>query len=80
MEGFVSTFEAGVTHVLTWYKPNIMFDTEHPAHKKLQEIGKEITTVVKPKAVVVFSAHWAGERDVIEVNTSENADIIYEYV
>ena len=62
MEGFVSTVEAGVTHVLTCYKPNIMFDTEHPAHKKLQEIGKEITTVVKPKAVVVFSAHWAGER------------------
>lgn len=57
-----------------------MFDKDHLGYKKLQEIGKEITGKVKPKAVVVFSAHWQGERDVIEVNTSEITDLIYEYV
>ena len=57
-----------------------MYDTEHPAHSKLQEIGKEITTKVKPKAVVVFSAHWQAGKNRIEVNTAEKTDLIYEYV
>ena len=59
-----------VPHFSTDYeKPNIMFDYDHPAYRKLQEIGKEITTKVKPKAVVVFSAHRQAERTTIEVNT-----------
>lgn len=57
-----------------------MYDVDHPAYAELQKIGQEITQKVKPKAVVVFSAHWEGERDVIEVNTSETTDLIYEYV
>ena len=57
-----------------------MFDTKHPVYPKLQEIGREITQKVKPKAVVVFSAHWQGEPDVIEINTSETTDLIYEFV
>ena len=58
-----------------------MYETEHPAFKKLQQIGKEITTKVRPKAVVVFSAHWqADAEDTIEVNTSETTDLIYESV
>jgi 4,5-DOPA dioxygenase extradiol len=57
-----------------------MYETNHPAYLKLQEIGKEVTEKVKPKAVVVFSAHWQAERDVIEVNTAEITDLIYEYV
>lgn len=60
--------------------PNIMYDTEHPAYAKLQEIGKEITQKVKPKAVVVFSAHWQAEPSTIEVNTAEINPLIYEYV
>ena len=56
-----------------------MYQTDHPAYKKLQEIGREITTKVKPKAVVVFSAHWLGERNTIEINTAEVTDLIYEY-
>jgi 4,5-DOPA dioxygenase extradiol len=55
-----------------------MYETSHPVYPKLQEIGKEITQKVKPKAVVVFSAHWEGEPNVIEVNTSEKTDLIYE--
>lgn len=57
-----------------------MFQTEHPGYKILSEIGKEVTQKVKPKAVVVFSAHWQGGMDTIEVNTNEITDLIYEYV
>jgi hypothetical protein len=33
-------------------KPNFMENTQHPAYAKLGEVGREITTKVKPKAVV----------------------------
>ncbi|GKZ19338.1 hypothetical protein AbraIFM66951_005567 [Aspergillus brasiliensis] len=59
--------------------PNIMYDREHPAYHKLGEIGKEITTKVKPRAVVVFSAHWQGGRDTIQVNTAEITNLIYDH-
>lgn len=59
--------------------PNIMEDIKHPAYKKLQEIGQEITTKVKPKAIVVFSAHWQGFQDTIEVNTMESGPLIYDF-
>ncbi len=55
-----------------------MYEVDHPAYKKFQEIGTEITTKVKPKAVVVFSAHWQGGKDKIQVNTAEKTDLIYE--
>ena len=52
---------------------------EHGCSKTFLHI--EITTKVKPKAVVVFSAHWqASKSDQIEVNTKEMTDLIYEYV
>lgn len=57
-----------------------MYDVDHPAYQKLNQIGREITTKVKPRAVVVFSAHWQGGRDTIYVNTAEETDLIYEYV
>ena len=57
-----------------------MYDQEHPAYAKLAAIGREITTKVKPRAVVVFSAHWQAGRDTIQVNTAEMTDLIYEYV
>jgi len=56
-----------------------MEDTAHPAYAKLQEIGHEITHKVQPKAVVVFSAHWQGDRDTIEVNTAESMGLIYDF-
>ncbi|THZ85344.1 aromatic ring-opening dioxygenase LigB subunit [Aureobasidium pullulans] len=59
--------------------PNIMKDFDHPAYSKLQEIGKEITGKVKPRAVVVFSAHWQASPDKIQVNTAEITDLIYDY-
>ncbi|KAI6816130.1 aromatic ring-opening dioxygenase LigB subunit [Hortaea werneckii] len=38
--------------------PNVMEETSHPAYAQLQEIGREITQKVKPKAIIVISAHW----------------------
>lgn len=56
-----------------------MYEVDHPAYKKLKDIGKEITTKVKPKAVVVFSAHWQAEKkDKIEINAQEMTGLIYE--
>ncbi|KAJ5772320.1 hypothetical protein N7520_002849 [Penicillium odoratum] len=59
--------------------PNVMYDVDHPAYRKLSQIGREITTKVKPRAVVVFSAHWQGGRDTIYVNTAEMTDLIYDF-
>ncbi|KID66018.1 Extradiol ring-cleavage dioxygenase, class III enzyme, subunit B, partial [Metarhizium hybridum] len=58
--------------------PTVQYDTQHAAYPVLQQIGREITQKVKPKAVVVFSAHWQGARDEIYVNKDEHADLIYE--
>ena len=55
-----------------------MYDQEHPVYSRLQAIGKDITRM-KPKAVVVFSAHWQADgNNKIQVNTKENADLVYE--
>lgn len=60
--------------------PTTMFQTDHPVFPKLQEIGREITQKVKPKAVVVFSAHWQADRPgTIEVNTSEQEPLLYDF-
>ena len=56
-----------------------MFNTVHPAYSKLGEIGREITTKVKPSAVIVFSAHWQAGRSHVEVNTAETQPLIYDY-
>ena len=59
-------------------QPNIMEETEHPAHRRLQQIGREITSKVLPKAVVVLSAHWQGGAEEIQVNIGEDTGLIYE--
>ncbi|KAI9768969.1 MAG: hypothetical protein M1840_004565 [Geoglossum simile] len=59
--------------------PNIMYDVNHAAYRKLQQIGEEITTKVKPKAAVVVSAHWQAGKNKVQINTSETAELIYEY-
>ena len=57
-----------------------MYNDTHPAYWQLQKIGKEITQHVKPRAVVVFSAHWqANAEDTIEVNAAETTDLIYDF-
>jgi len=42
-------------------------------------IGQEITTKVKPKAIVVFSAHWQDGPNSIKINVAEETDIIYDF-
>lgn len=57
-----------------------MYNKEHPVYSVLQNIGKEITQKAKPKAVVVFSAHWQAKPDLIQVNNVVENDLIYECV
>ncbi|KAF8852885.1 putative aromatic ring-opening dioxygenase LigB subunit [Acephala macrosclerotiorum] len=59
--------------------PNFMENTNHPAYTKLAAIGQEITTKVRPKAVVVFSAHWQDGPNKVQINVAEKTDIIYDF-
>ena len=59
--------------------PNFMEAKDHPAFLKLGETGREITTKVKPKAVVVFSAHWQHGPSTVAVNVAEKTDLIYDF-
>lgn len=60
--------------------PTTMFETDHPVYPKLEEIGREITQKVKPKAIVVFSAHWqAVHANTVEVNVSEQEPLLFDF-
>ena len=56
-----------------------MEDTGHPAYTKLAAVGREITTKVRPKAVIVFSAHWQDGPNKIKINAAEQTDLIYDF-
>lgn len=56
-----------------------MYNKEHAVYSVLQDIGKEITQKVRPKAVVVFSAHWQAKSDLIQVNNVVENDLIYDF-
>lgn len=58
--------------------PNFIENPTHPAYSKLAQVGREVTAL-KPKAVVVFSAHWQESSDHIAVNVAEETDIIYDF-
>lgn len=60
--------------------PNFIENPNHPAAPKLAAVGKEITTKIKPKAIVIFSAHWQDGPETIKVNVAETTDIIYDFV
>lgn len=57
--------------------------TEHPAYAKLSAVGHEITTLVKPKAIVVISGHWQddslNDKSRAKINVAEDADLIYDF-
>lgn len=59
--------------------PNFIEERSHPAFLKLRETGREITTKVKPKAVVVFSAHWQHGPSMLAINVAEQTDLIYDF-
>ena len=56
-----------------------MEDPTHPAYAQMAAVGQEITTKVKPKAIVVFSAHWQDGPSSVQINVAEDADIIYDF-
>jgi len=56
-----------------------MEDKGHPAYAKLAAVGREITKKVKPKAVVVFSAHWQDGPNKVKINVAEQTDQIYDF-
>ncbi|GAW14938.1 hypothetical protein ANO14919_043440 [Xylariales sp. No.14919] len=59
--------------------PSFIEDTHHPAYAQLERVGREITTQVKPKAIVVFSAHWQDSASKISINTVEYTDLLYDF-
>ncbi|KAI2623158.1 putative aromatic ring-opening dioxygenase LigB subunit [Hypoxylon sp. NC1633] len=59
--------------------PNFMENVGHPAYGRLAAVGQEITTKVKPKAVVVFSAHWQAGRNSVQINVAEKTELIYDF-
>ncbi|KAJ5054006.1 uncharacterized protein L3040_000292 [Drepanopeziza brunnea f. sp. 'multigermtubi'] len=75
----MSTTSRTPVYFLSHGGPNIMYEKDHPVFPKLQEIGREITQRVKPKAVVVFSAHWQAKPNAIEINTFEDTELIYDF-
>ncbi|KFY36208.1 hypothetical protein V494_05222 [Pseudogymnoascus sp. VKM F-4513 (FW-928)] len=59
--------------------PNIMYETSHPAYTRLTALGGEITTKVKPKAVLVLSAHWEGTATTLSINSAASTPLIYDF-
>ena len=59
--------------------PNFIEDTDHPAYKQLSKIGRQITTEIKPKAIVVFGAHWQHTTDRVAINVAEHTELIYDF-
>ncbi|KAK3354600.1 Extradiol ring-cleavage dioxygenase, class III enzyme, subunit B [Neurospora tetraspora] len=60
--------------------PDVQYNTKHPVYPILQAIGKEIVQKVKPKAVVVFSAHWQATPSEIHLNNGGGpTDLIYDF-
>lgn len=57
-----------------------MYDVEHPVYAQIAKQGKEILQTVRPKAIVVFSAHWQADKpNTIEVNTAESEPLLYDF-
>ncbi|KAJ4373836.1 hypothetical protein N0V83_002575 [Neocucurbitaria cava] len=68
------------TYFLSIGGPNFIENTQHPAYAQLKAVGHQITHKVKPKAIVVLSAHWqADSPNQILVNAAEDAELIYDF-
>lgn len=57
--------------------PSTMYDTTHPVYPQLQAIGREILEEVKPKAIVMISAHWQSDTvdGGVQVSVPDEADV-----
>ncbi|KFY69855.1 hypothetical protein V498_10409, partial [Pseudogymnoascus sp. VKM F-4517 (FW-2822)] len=56
-----------------------MYDTSHPAYTRLTTLGREITSTIKPKAILVLSAHWEGTATTLSINTAPSTPLIYDF-
>lgn len=56
-----------------------MYDTGHPAYTRLTALGREVTTKVKPKAILVLSAHWEGTATTLSINSAPSTPLIYDF-
>ncbi|EGX45926.1 hypothetical protein AOL_s00112g115 [Orbilia oligospora ATCC 24927] len=54
--------------------PPILDWKHHPAYSAFQRFGKEVVNL-KPKGIIVISAHFAGNRDEIFINAAEFTDL-----
>ncbi len=54
--------------------PNIVIDRKNPTHKFLKELSAKLP---KPKAVVVFSAHW--QSNDVKITGSKKPQQIYDF-
>ncbi|KAJ6260850.1 hypothetical protein Dda_3511 [Drechslerella dactyloides] len=52
--------------------------THHPAYKAFVEFGKEVVGL-KPRGIVVLSAHFTGRSDEIYINHAESTDLVYDF-
>lgn len=59
--------------------PSSLENKHHPSYAQLEAIGYDITTKIKPKAVVVFSAHWQDNSPKIKVNAAAQTEIMYDF-
>ncbi|KAJ1672891.1 hypothetical protein EV182_006283, partial [Spiromyces aspiralis] len=62
--------------------PNLLSDEEYPLDrgvgKGLREIGTYIRNL-KPRAILIASAHWQAEPEVIHVNQQQITPLIYDF-
>ena len=79
MESNASTRQRMHVYFLSIGGPNFIENQDHAAYSQVEAAGKEITTRVKPKAVVVFSAHWQDSSSKLKVNAALNTHIIYDF-
>ncbi|CAI6334356.1 unnamed protein product [Periconia digitata] len=79
LEDIMSTPQRTPVYFLGIGGPNFINNTKHPAYQSLASIGEEITKVVKPSAVVVFSAHWQAGPTTLQINAAEHPDLIYDF-
>ncbi|KAF3902405.1 hypothetical protein ABW20_dc0108452 [Dactylellina cionopaga] len=58
--------------------PPILEWTHHPAYSAFKRFGNEVSAL-KPKGIVVLSAHFPGGADEIYINQAESTDLIYDF-
>src|SRR5690349_14044248 len=60
-------------------RPTVLYQPTHPASTRLSALGHEITTTVRPRAILVFSAHWQSHPSTLAVNTAPSTPLIYDF-